>query len=406
MHPSFHPPRRPLWAAIGLALLALAAGGCERAAPAEVVPPPPSVGVAHPLVQEIVEQDVYTGRLGPIESVDVRARVSGYVDSVHFTDGQLVNKGDLLYVIDPRAFVDAQQVADGEAHEAQSRLDIADRDFARAKNLVNTRAISQEDFDRRSKTAEGALASLETAKARAERARLDVEWTEVRAPMAGRISRHLVSVGNLVTGGEKDSTLLTNIVSVGAIYAYFDIDEQAYLRYLRADGGTGGGKVFQTACAVDMSVLGETDFSHHGELNYVDNQIDTATGTLRARALFRNELNLSPGVFVDVRVAGSAPRRAVLIADRAVMADQSDRYVFVVGKDGLVKEQRVTLGRLFDGLRVVTAGLDGSETVVVDGVQRARPGSAVQPETVQLSLAGSDVNLASTDAGTAGGDVR
>ncbi len=385
------------------ALLALAAAGCEKSPPPDPTPPPPQVGVARPVVREIVEQDVYTGRLGPVESVDVRARVSGYVDSVHFTDGQVVSKGDLLFVIDPRAFADALRVAEGEAQEAQSRLDIAEHDSERAKRLIDTKAISQEDADRRAKTAEAAAASLQTAQARAERARLDVEWTEVRAPMAGRIARHLVSVGNLVTGGEKDSTLLTNIVSTGAIYAYFDIDEQAYLKYLRASGTF---RVFQRSSTVDMAVLAEDDFSHHGELNFVDNQVDNATGTLRARALFPNEMNLSPGVFVNVRLAGSAPRTAVLMSDRAVQADQSDRFVFVVGQDNVVKEQRVTLGRLFNGLRVVTSGLDGSESVVVDGVQRARPGSTVQPETVKLAWAEQPtLNVAATTSGD-GGTLR
>lgn len=381
--------RRRVTPASTLALLALAAAGCDRSAPPEAAAaPPPTVGVATPVVREIVEQDEYTGRLGAVESVDVRARVGGYVDAVHFEDGQIVKKGDLLFVIDPRPYVAAQQVAEGEAKEAQSRLDIAEDDFNRAKSLISSRAISQEDFARRGKAAEGAAASLLTAKARADRAKLDVTFTEVRAPMSGRIGRHLVSVGNLIAGGAADSTLLTNIVSTGPIYAYFDIDEQAYLKYLRA-GGDGAAKVFQNASAVKMALLGESDFAHVGELNFVDNQIDATTGTLRARALFKNDsLSLSPGVFAKIRLAGAAPRKAVLIADRSVQADQSDRFVYVVGPDHVVKQQRVTLGRLFNNLRVVTSGLDGSESVIVDGTQRARAGAPVTPEQTTLALAG------------------
>lgn len=402
-------PKIPFWrlallCGLELALLVsvLTLAGCKPAEQkAAAAAPPPAVGVAHPLVKDVVEQDVYTGRLGPVESVDVRARVGGYVDSIHFTDGQQVQKGDLLFVIDPRPYVAAQQVADGEVREAQSRLDVAKNDLDRVRDLVNTKAVSQEEFDRRSKTAEAAAATLQTAKARAERAKLDVEFTEVRAPMAGRIARHLVSVGNLVAGGTSDSTLLTNIVTTGAIYAYFDIDEQAYLRYLRAD--VGGAKVFQNATTVDMSVLGENDFSRSGTLDFIDNQVDPTTGTLRARALFKNdELNLSPGVFVNVRLAGSAPKKAVLIADRAVQADQSDRFVFILGDGNVVKQKRVQLGRLFNGLRVVTSGLDGSESVVVDGTQRARPGSPVQPE--QTTLTWNETNNASVASALTAGE--
>lgn len=393
---------------IAAALAAMGISGCAKPdTEAAAAPPPPAVDVAHPLVKDVVEQDEYTGRLGSVESVDVRARVSGYVDSIHFNDGQIVKKGDLLFVIDPRPFQAALQIAEGEVREAQSRLDLAKSDFERAKSLISTKAISQEDFDTRSKTAEAAEAARATAEAKANRARLDMEFTEVRAPMSGKIARHLVSVGNLVAGGTSDSTLLTNIVSIDPIYAYFDIDEQAYLKYLR-NGANRSAKVFQNASAVEMALLDEKDFGHTGELNFVDNQIDTATGTLRARAIFKNDgLNLSPGVFVRVRLAGSAPQRAVMIPDRSVQADQSDRFVYVVGQDNVVKQKRITPGRLFNGYRIVTAGLDGSESVIVDGTQRARPGAPVQPENTQL-VWNDAVKLAATNTDVAanGASVR
>ena len=390
------------WAGgLGVGLIALAGVGCNRSAPVAVeAPPPPAVTVARPLLRQAVEQDEYTGRLASVESVDVRARVGGYVDSIHFTDGQTVQKGDLLYVIDPRPYQAALNVALGEVKQAQSGLDLALSDFERAKGLVNTRALSKEDFDTRAKRAEAAAATLATADARATRAKLDVEFTEVRAPMAGRIARHLVSVGNLIAGGSADSTVLVNIVAADPIYAYFDIDEQAYLKYLRSGGNDKSSAVFQNASAVDMAVLGESGFSHRGTLNFVDNQIDNATGTLRARAVFENKgLNLSPGLFVKIRLAGSKSFQAVMLPDRALQADQSDRFVYVVGKDNVVKQQPVTPGRLYEGLRIITAGLDGSEQVIVDGVQRARSGAAVAPETTQLTAPSADTTVQTASTG-------
>ena len=384
----FRPFRWLSGVGIGIGVIAVVGAGCDRTSPAAVAPPPPpAVTVARPLVREAVEQDEYTGRLASVESVDVRARVGGYVDSIHFVDGQTVQKGDLLYVIDPRPYKAALDVALGEVKQAQSGLDLAMSDFERAKGLVNTRALSKEDFDTRAKRAEAAAATLTTAEARSTRAKLDVEFTEVRAPMAGRIARHLISVGNLIAGGSADSTVLVNIVSADPIYAYFDIDEQSYLKYLRSGDGDKKSAVFQNASTVEMAVLGETGFRHRGRLNFVDNQIDNATGTLRARAVFENKgLSLSPGVFVKIRLAGSAPFNAVMLPDRALQADQSDRFVYVVGKDNVVQQRPVTPGRLYEGLRIITAGLDGSEHVIVDGVQRARPGTPVTPEQTQLAM--------------------
>lgn len=367
-------------ATIGFALV-----GCGPKAVTVEAPPPPQVDVAKPLVQEIIEWDEYTGRLAAMESVDVRARISGYLDSIHFKDGQLVNKGDLLFVIDPRPFKAALAVAEAEATQAASRLELAKNDLERAKGLVENKAISREVYDTRAKNVDSASATLMAAKARSEQARLDLEFTEVRAPMSGRIGRHGISIGNVVSGGNPDSTLLANIVSVDSIYCYFDVSEQAYLKYLRLDKAGRRGDLRKEQSEVQVALLDESDFTHVGRMDFVDNQIDAQTGTLRGRAVLDNAaLNLLPGVFVKVRIPGSAKYSAVMVPDRAIVADQSDRFVFVVGEGNIVKQQRITPGRLHNGMRIVNFGLKGDETVVISGIQRTRAGTPVMPEKTTL----------------------
>lgn len=374
--------------ALLLLLTLIALPGCdESSASSEPAPPPPppEVSVASPLVREVILWDEYTGRVQPVDSVDVRARVGGFLDSIHFTDGQLVNAGDLLFVIDPRPYQAALNAATADASEAESRLDLARNDLQRAENLHALRAISQEDFDTRAKTVESAEAALLALQARVERARLDLEFTEVRSPQAGRIGRHLVSTGNLITGGSADSTLLANIVSVDQVYVYFDIDEQSYLRYLNLEHTTGT-RVLEPSREMRVSLMGADDILYEAHLDFVDNQIDRSTGTLRARAALDNtKLNLSPGVFAKVRLPGTDAVRTVLLPDRAIQADQSTRYVLIVGSDNQVTMRAVTPGRLHEGLRVISSGLTGDESVVVNGVLRARPGSAVTPQRIDLA---------------------
>jgi multidrug efflux system membrane fusion protein len=364
--------------------------------------------VAAPVVREVVEWDEYTGRLGAVESVDVRARVSGYLESIHFKDGEVVNKGDTLFVIDPRPFKASLAAAEGDALAFESRLALARNDLERANTLVQSKAISREDFDTRAKEADAAAASLQAAKARIESARLDVEFTEVRAPMGGRIGRHEVSVGNLVSGGTANSTVLANIVTTDPLYCYFDVDEQAYLRYIRLikSGQRESSRTHPTP--VRVALLDETEFTHEGRMNFVDNQIDQLTGTLRGRAVLDNsDLALIPGVFVRLQMPGSAPFRAVLVPDRAIGADQSDRFVFVVDDKNVVRQKVISLGRIIDGLRVVRGGLDGSETVVVDGIGRVRVGQAVTPERVApVPAASQPAAVAGNPAPAAGGGVR
>ena len=362
--------------------------GCESRSAQRPSPPPPNVDVAKSLVTDIVEQDEYTGRLAAIDHVDVRARVTGYLEAIHFTDGQLVKKGDLLFTLDPRPFKATLDALQGEALQAESRLALARNDLERAKKLVETKAISQEDFDTRSKTADASEGTVAAAKARVERARLDLEFSEVRAPMAGRIGRHLVSVGNLISGGSADSTILTNIVTLEPLHCYWDVSEQALLKYLRLNKAGLRQSSRVTPTPVRVALLDETEFTHAGRTNFLENQLDALTGTLRVRAILDNaELDLLPGVFVRIQVPATEQHRAVLIPDRAISADQSERFVYVVGPDNVVTQRRILPGRLHEGLRIVTSGLDGTEAIVVDGLQRIRSGAPVNPHWITLTLA-------------------
>jgi RND family efflux transporter MFP subunit len=365
--------------------------GCDHRSVERPSPPPPSVDVAKPLVTEIVEQDEYTGRLAAIDSVDVRARVTGYVEGIHFADGQLVKKGDLLFTLDPRPFKATLDALQGEALQADSRLALARNDLERAKKLIETKAISQEDFDTRAKTADASEATVAAAKGRTERARLDLEFTEVRAPMSGRIGRHLVSAGNLISGGSADSTILTNIVTLEPLYCYWDVSEQALLKYLRLNQAGLRQSSRVTPTPVRVALLDELEFTHPGHTNFIENQMDALTGTLRVRAVLDNAgLDLLPGVFVRVQVPASEEHRAILIPDRAISADQSERFVYVVGQGNVVTQRRILPGRLHEGLRIVTSGLDGAEAIVVDGLQRVRPGAPVNPQSTTLTLPSKD----------------
>jgi RND family efflux transporter MFP subunit len=374
-----------------LALLPLLLAGCTPDAAAKApAPPPPAVDVAHPVVREITEWDEYTGRLAAREAVEVRARVGGFVDSIHFADGQLVAKGDLLFVIDPRPFQAALAGADAEVKRLETRLALAKNELERGARLVRSNAISAEEHDTRAKAVDEAVAALEGARAARERARLEVEFTEVRAPMAGRTSRHLVSVGNLVSGGSSASTLLTTIVTLDPIHAYFDVDEQAFLRYARLAMTGERASSRDGATPVQLALADDGEFRFDGHVDFVENELDPRSGTLRGRALVDNEdERLLPGVFVRLRLPASGQRRAVLVPDAAVGTDQTERFVYVVDAQGVVAVRKVTLGRLFEGLRVIEAGLEGDETIVVRGVQRVRPGAAVTPNAVAVAAVGS-----------------
>lgn len=371
-------------AACALGAVAGSSSGCSE--PAAPSPPPPEVDVARPVVREITEWDDYTGRLSAIDAVEVRPRVSGYLESVHFKEGQVVEKGDLLFVIDPRPFRAALDAAEAEVRGAQARFERVANDARRAESLVREDAVSVEEFDRRSKIALEARNALAAARARMDNAKLDVEFTEVRAPIDGRTSNYVVTVGNLIHGGASgQATLLTTVVSLDPIYCYFEASEQDYLKYTRLAAAGSRTSSRDRPNPVRVSLGDETDFSHQGVMDFVDNRIDPLTATIRARAVLSNPDGLLiPGQFVRLRLLGETRPGAVLVPDASIGTDQSNRTVYVVDAENRVTLRTVRIGRLVDGLRVVLSGLDGSEDIVVNGLQRIRPGAPITPNRVDL----------------------
>jgi RND family efflux transporter MFP subunit len=374
-------------------LVVTACRGPSKPAP----PPAPKVSVVVPRAEEIVEWDEYTGRLQAIESVEVRARVSGYLESIHFSDGAMVKKGDLLFVIDPRPYEAVLARARADVALAESRLNLARKESARAQKLLLSRAISQEGADERAAAVTQAEASIAANNAAVDAAALDVEFTRVVAPTSGRVGRHLVSEGNLITGGAANATLLTTIVSLDPIHCYFDADERAYLKYVRLDVSGERPSSRTVRNPVQVALADEDDFPHAGYMDFVDNQLDPNTGTIIGRAVVENpQLILSPGLFVRVRLLGRGRYSALLVPDEAVVSDQAQKYVWVVGADGRAEYRRVTIGPLHDGLRVVRSGLAANERVVVSGIQRVRPHIEVAAKEVGIAPAATAAEQAQT----------
>lgn len=363
-----------VWFALSLAApVALAQGGPGG---------PPPVTVAKPVVKPIVEMDEYTGRFDAVGAVEVRARVSGYLDTVHFQDGATVNQGDLLFTIDRRTYQAGFNQAQATLNSRQTELDLAKVEFERYQRLAQTGAAAAATLDQRRQTFLAAQANIAGARAALETARLNLGFTEIRAPIAGRISRKLVTEGNLVRENE---TLLTTIVQLDPVHFYFDIDERSYLAYQRIakqNGGNGNGKGLPVA----VQLSDEKSFTHKGKLDFTDNRIDAATGTMRLRAVFENkDLFLTPGLFGRIAVPGSPEYQGILLPDEAILTDLDRRYVYVVGDDGAVQQRPVRLGSRTDSYRIIREGLKGDETVVINGLQRVRLGGGrVTPMPVTL----------------------
>jgi RND family efflux transporter MFP subunit len=340
---------------------------------------PPEVEVARPLVEESTDWDEYTGRLAAVASVAVRARVSGYLESVHFRDGALVEAGELLFVIDPRPYQATLDETRAQVTRARVQLELASNDLERAQRLFRSRAVSEEELDARTQQKRQAGASLEAAQAAVYAAELDLEFTRVRAPIAGRIGRKLVTEGNVVSGGSADSTLLTTIVSIDPIHVYFTADEKAYLAYQRLAKEGGRPSSRDAPNPVRVQVAGEAGFPHAGQMDFVDNTVDQSTGTMQGRAIMPNPDGLlTPGLFARVQLKGRGPYDALMVPDGAIGADQATRYVYVVGDDGKVARRDVELGRVIGRLRIIQGGLGREERVIVSGLQRIRPGVAVK----------------------------
>jgi len=369
-----------------VSLIAVTLAACSKAPEQAGAPPAPAVTVATPTVRTVTDWDEFVGRFEAIQQVQIRARVGGFVDSIDFKDGAFVKRGDLLYVIDPRPYTATLLQAQGQLADAKAKVDLAERELARAVELVRTNAVSEAAVDQRRQQSQAAQASVLQAEGALKRAELDVNFTNVTAPIAGRISRHLVSVGNLVQGGEAGATVLTSIVSMDPIHLYFDMDEATYLKNNRLwhEGRRPSSR--DTPNQVQIMLSGETKPSHEGSMDFVDNRLDIATGTLRGRAVVPNaDLSILPGQFARIRVIGSAPYDALLLPDTAITNDQSRKVVFVVNKEDTVEMRPVTLGPLDQGLRVIREGLTKDDRVVVDGLQRARVGAKVTPQAAKGS---------------------
>lgn len=357
----------------------------QAAAPPEGAGAPPAmpVTVTKPVVKEVKEWDSFSGRFEAEDHVEIRARVSGYLDQIHFKDGDVVEKGQLLFTIDPRPFAADKNEADAGVNAAQTRLSLADQQLERAEKLLKKEFGSQEMYDQRLDEKRRAEADVKAARARLERINLDLEFTQIKAPIGGRISESMVDVGNLVNTGE---SLLATIVSIDPIHFYFDVDEKTYLKYaqLAQDGTRPSSRT--TANPVQVTVgEGETARTFDGVMDFVDNVMDEKTGTMRGRALIPNaDSFLAPGLFGRVRLQGSGAYTAILIPDEAVQVDQSRSFVMIVKEDGTVEPRNVILGTKIEGLRVVTSGLDGAEQIIYKGVQRAQPGAKVSPVLEQV----------------------
>jgi RND family efflux transporter MFP subunit len=379
---------RPI--AHGLALGVLFAvgftAGCTRSgggAPSQ--PAPPQVSVATVIQKRVKEWDEFTGRFQAVETVEIRPRVSGYIDKVAFTEGGIVKAGDLLFVIDPRPYQADYDRTAADLKRYKTALELARIESGRVQRLRESGAVSQEELDERTSTVAQAEANVAGAQAALESAQLNLGFTRVASPIAGRVSRAEVTRGNLVTGGNNGGTLLSTVVSMDPIYLYFDGDEQAYLRYAKMaqDGERQSSR--DAANPVRVGLANEEGFPHEGRMNFVDNQLNPQTGTIRARAVLENkEGRFTPGLFARVQLLGSNEYDAILIDDRAVNTDQSQKYVLVLTPDNKVEYRKVTLGRVVDGLRIVREGLKPGDTIVVNGAQRVHPGVTVTPERVAM----------------------
>lgn len=368
---------RQLRAGLVGGLLALAGCGEEPASKNQAASAPPSVPVSRPLVRQVSDWDEFTGRFAATEEVQIRARASGYLTQIHFKDGQMVKEGDLLFTIDPRPAQAAVQAAQASLAESQATLDVAQTELDRATQLLRTQAVPEATYDQRRATVRRSEAQLLMAQANLLRAQLDLEYTHVRAPFSGRIDRHYVSVGNLVSS---DATLLSNLVTLAPIHFLFDVDQAAHLRYTRATERGERPSSRDAPNPVRLQLADETGFPHEGRVDFMSNQADQATGTIRARALLENDrLLFLPGVFGRVQLLSSAPYEAVMLPDDAIGTDQSRRFAYVLNGENVPEQKQVELGRLIDGLRVIRSGVGAEDVVVVGGLQRVRPGQRVTP---------------------------
>jgi RND family efflux transporter MFP subunit len=336
--------------------------------------------VTQPEVKQLIQYDEFTGRFQAYQAVDVRARVSGYLEKIHFEDGELVNVGDLLFSIDPKPFNAAVAVAKAEVKRVETELVLAEQEVERARRLVKMKAMSQEELDTRTATLNIALANIQSAKAALTTALLDLDYTKISAPISGRISNRRIDIGNLIEGG--GSQTLTTIVTEKPLYFIFDVSEADYLKYQRRVIAKQQDSMSTSDLNVKVRLLDETEFQHDGQLNFIDNQLDRGTSTIRLRATFEDNAEglLVPGMFGRVQIPVSDKQATLLIPDKAVLSDMANKIVMTVNADNVVVPKPVQLGELYQGKRIIKSGLTLEDKVVIEGVFRARPGATVVPK--------------------------
>ena len=351
-------------------------------AAAQTAPPPPKVVVSAPLAKQIARWDEYTGRFEPVEQVEIRPRVSGYIDKIHFNDGQMVQKGDVLFTIDPRPYQIAQDSAKADVAKAKAQVVFALGDFERGEALVASRTVPVKELDQRRANLDTAVANANLADAAFRNAELNLEWTQVRAPIGGRISDRKVDVGNLIAGGQgSTTTLLTTIVRLDPIHFVFEASEADYLRYARMAMSGDRTSSRDAPTPVQVNLSDEKDWPHRGTMNFVDNRLSARSGTIRGRAIFENKDQfLAPGTFGRARVFGGN-LDALLIPDQAIVSDQANKIVMTIGPENKIVPKPVALGPIADGLRVIISGLTPTDRVVISGLANpfVRPGVPVDP---------------------------
>ncbi|MGX5732586.1 efflux RND transporter periplasmic adaptor subunit [Pseudoxanthomonas beigongshangi] len=367
---------------LSLAILAGCSGGQASEAGA---PPPPSVSVAPVLIKPVSQWDEFSGRIEAIENVELRPRVSGYIDRVNYTEGQEVKKGDVLFTIDARSYRADLARAQAELARARTQAELGRSEAERARKLSELQAISTEEYEQRRAAAAQAQANVAAAQAAVDSARLNLEWTQVRAPINGRAGRALVTAGNLVTAGDSAS-VLTTLVSLDKVHVHFDADERAFLRY--AEMARKGERPSERdgKVPVQVALADDQGFPYSGTVDFLDNQVDRSTGTIRARAVLDNQDRLfTPGLYARVRLLGSGEFKAALVDDKAVLTDQDRRYVYVVDKEGKAQRRDVKLGRMVQGLRIIEQGLAAGDRVIISGVQKVFfPGMPVNAKLVAM----------------------
>ena len=372
--------------ALGVMLLSVLLVGCDNSVAQNAAPPAPAVSAADVVVKSISQWDSFNGRIEAVESVQLRPRVSGYIDKVNYTDGQEVKKGEVLFTIDDRTYRAALEQAQANLARARTQASLAQSEANRTDKLVNTNVVSREEWEQRRSAATQAQADIRAAQAAVDAAQLNLDFTKVTAPIEGRASRALITSGNLVTAGDTAS-VLTTLVSQKTVYVYFDVDESTYLHYQNLSLSGQGASSNHTALPVEIGLTGEEGYPHQGKVDFLDNQLTPSTGTIRMRALLDNaQRQFTPGLFARVRLPGSAEFKATLIDDKAVLTDQDRKYVYIVDKEGKAQRRDITQGRLADGLRIVRQGLNPGDKVIVEGLQKVfMPGMPVNAKTVAMT---------------------